>query len=298
MIVTDPENAALLSSALLVFAHLGLSGDKLVNVGRLQYLLHTLYAAVEPTILRITDFILTRRFLTGTRTGRLLLRFFASLCRFIPHGIVLTTDTAKKLVSWIDEVGTPQGPVIAVGPCVCQSALNKWSYPVHKDIVILYGADIYTHISAGYRLINAEQASAILQECSQAGLVHILDFCMQSGRWAFAICSCDREICVLTRTHRATNCFVYAGPQTVHVEPSLCPGADKCGLCVGVCHFDAISTSSDGQVAQNRPCMGCGLCASVCASGARTMVTRAGFAHRDKVPAVILAPTPTRPQPF
>ena len=54
-------------------------------------------------------------------------------------------------------------------------------------------------LNLGYRIINADEAVAILERCRDAGLVHSLDFCMQSGRWHFVICNCDRDICVLVR---------------------------------------------------------------------------------------------------
>jgi ferredoxin len=293
MMVSGLENAALVSSTLLVFAHLGLSKDKLIKVGPFQYFVQALYAVLEPTIMRFTDFLLARRLLVNTKMGLLFLRFIASLCTLLPHGIILSVDAAKKLLCWIEEIGTPQGPLIAVGTCICQRALNRWSHPVVKDIVIVYGAEIYPRLKAGYRFISAAEGGAILQECYEAGLVHTLDFCAQSGRWSFVICNCDRDICVLMRSYLISKRFLYAGPEAVRFDVSLCLGADPCGLCIGVCYFGVISKSASGLISENGKCMGCGQCARVCKTGAMTMIARDKFAHRDKLPEAVFTPTPT-----
>jgi hypothetical protein len=144
--------------------------------------------------------------------------------------------------------------------------LDRWQEPSRKDIVVLYGAEIYLRLDLGYRIITADEAAAILERCRDAGLVHSLDFCMQSGRWHFVICNCDREICVLVRTFLLTGKMIYPGPFIVKQDRERCLGPDACGQCVRICRGKA-----------------------------RELVRRARYAHEKVVPAQVLLDGVTSP---
>ncbi len=73
----------------LLAGHLGFSEKGIVRVGSLQYFLHKLYAVSEPLILRVTDFILSKRIMIETFLGKKLLRGTALMSRYLPHGIGL-----------------------------------------------------------------------------------------------------------------------------------------------------------------------------------------------------------------
>lgn len=270
----------------LVLGHVGLAGDHLVNVGPIQYFLHKLYAVMEPVLLRITDFLITKKAVTGTRPGRLLLRIVALASHYLPHGLVITTPAAERFVDHIHRVEGPWGARLAVGPCVCQRALGRWKEPSCKDITVLYGADIYLHLKLGYRIITPDETKEILRQCRDAGLVHSLDFCMQSGRWAFVICNCDTEICVLTRTYFIVKKFLYPGPEIVNVNRELCLGEERCGNCVKSCVFGAITATGSLHLTDLSKCMGCGRCTPGCRGSARKMVKRSDFKHRWLLPSV------------
>ena len=204
------------SVTLMLAGHVAFVGDKLVPIGRVHYVLHWLYGKYEPWILRLVDWFLCKKFITDTPPGRAFLTLLATTSHYLPHGIVVPTTSAVNLVRFIESLqGEANAPKLAVGPCVCQMALNRWQEPSCKDIVVLYGAEIYLHLKMGYRIIDADEAVAILERCRDAGLVHSLDFCMQSGQWHFVICNCDREICVLVRTFLITGKMIYAGPLIV-----------------------------------------------------------------------------------
>jgi ferredoxin len=270
----------------LVLGHVGLAGDHLFRVGPLQYLLHRFYAIIEPVLLRITDFLITKQAVTGTRPGRLLLRFAALASHYLPHGLIITTPAAERFVDYIDRIEGPRGARLAVGPCVCQRALGRWKEPSCKDITVLYGADIYLHLKLGYRIITPGETKEILRECRDAGLVHSLDFCMQSGRWAFVICNCDTEVCVLTRTYFIVKKFLYPGPEIVEVNRDLCLGESRCGACVNSCVFGAIRATGSIPYTDLSKCMGCGQCIRGCRGSSRTMVKREDFRHRWLMPSV------------
>ncbi len=282
MLLPEPHPITALLMGIGLLAHVGLGEGRLVPVGRLQYALQWLYAAAEPTALRVTDWLIRQRWASETRPGRALLQALAIASRWLPHGEVLTTDAAVRLAHWLEAVEGPKGARLAVGPCVCQRALGRWKEPSCKDVVLLYGAEVYTRLEVGYRLIDAEEAAAIFRRCGEAGLVHTADFCMQSGRWTFVVCNCDAEICVLTRAHKLTGRFLVPGPErTVH-DPERCRGAAGCGACIEACMFDAMAAREGRVELLDDRCLGCGRCVDVC-PGALSMEPRPGGGHLPEI---------------
>lgn len=274
---------------LFLLGHVAFGGDRLVPAGRIHYFLHWLYGKYEPQILIIVDWILRRRLMTETAVGRSLLTLIATASHYFPHGIIVPTQSAVNLVRHIDSLDSGEdGPKLAVGPCVCQASLNRWKEPSCKDLVVLYGADIYLHLNRGYRIIDADEAAGILEGCRDAGLVHSLDFCMQSGKWHFVICSCDREICVLVRTFLHTGKVIYAGPLIAKQDSDRCLGPDECGRCVSICMFGANSVRDGAVRLTGRKCYGCGQCVRVCKGSARSMVKRAWYAKEGVIPSNVL----------
>ncbi|HPV41167.1 MAG TPA: hypothetical protein PKX40_08315 [Spirochaetota bacterium] len=289
MIVKQLDHMTLFMMALVfIAAHVRLVGKKLRHTGIIQYFLHMLYGVAEPTILRITDFIITKKIIIDTAPGRAFYKLIATLSHYLPHGIILTTRAAGKLLDYIEKTEGPGGARIAVGPCVCQRSLNKWKEPSCKDIVILYGADIYCYLDLGYRIITAAEAKNIVQECRKAGLVHTVDFCMQSGKWAFVICNCDKDICVPVRTYLLTGKFVYPGPEIVAMDQSKCLGEKKCGLCITSCLFGVNTPTGSKPTVDYAACLGCDLCVQTCKGNARRMMRRFLYEHEDIMPPELL----------
>jgi ferredoxin len=288
--VSTVSHGLLLDSfTLILVGHVAFGGDKLVPIGRIHYVLHWLYGKYEPLILRLTDWLLRKKIITDSQPGRVLLTILAFISHYLPHGIVVPTASAVNLVRFIESLqGEENAPKLAVGPCVCQKALDRWQEPSCKDIVVLYGAAIYLHLNMGYRIIDADEAVAILEQCRDAGLVHSLDFCMQSGQWHFVICNCDRDICVLVRTFKITGKMIYAGPLIVKQDRENCLGPEACGQCVKICMFDANSIREQTIEVDGRKCLGCGQCVRVCRGKARELVRRARYAHEKVIPVQVL----------
>ena len=278
----------ILGAGHLFSEHSGMDGKGLRKVGPIQYAAHWLYGVSEPAILRAVDRLFSSRALTGTRAGRMVLRLIAWASRYLPHGVVVTTPAAERLVDFIVHTEGPRGARLAVGPCVCQRALNRWKEPCNKDMVLLYGADIYYHLNVGYKLLSPEEAKGILRECHAAGLIHAIEFCMQSGKWIFVVCNCDGEICVPTRGYFLTGRFLFPGPEIVAYDPARCVGEEQCGRCLDRCMFGA-NLVVDGKISLDAGrCLGCGLCVSTCAGKARSMRERGDYGRDRQVPAEIL----------
>jgi ferredoxin len=279
----------MLCAGMGIICHVALHRDKIVPIGMAHYILHWLYGKYEPQILKIVDWIMNRKVIYGNPVGRALMKFVAIASHYFPHGIIVTTRSAVNLTRFIEGLQSgEEGPRIAVGPCVCQMSLDRWREPSCKDIVVLYGADIYLHLKRGYRIIDAKEAATILESCRDAGLVHSLDFCMQSGKWHFVICNCDSEICVLTRVFFLTNRMLYPGPQIAKQDRALCLGPEKCGKCVTACMFNANYIKEGKVYLDAKKCMGCAQCVRQCRGNAREMLPRKNYKHEKIIPSEIL----------
>lgn len=155
-------------------------------------------------------------------------------------------------------------------------------------MTILYGADIYYRLNMGFELITAEQAKSILKECHQAGLVHAIEFCFQSGKWNFVICNCDSEICAPTRVFLYTGKFQYPGPEIADHDQMKCIGKSNCGRCLQRCIYSANQAVGDKITYNADKCMGCGLCVTTCKGDARSMIVRKDYSHDHQIQSKVL----------
>ncbi len=235
--------------------------------------LHKLYARLEPFILRTLDKILRSRFFARNRIGKALLKGLAKILWFLPHGVVIDYNTAKKIIEFIGRTGKGH---IAIGPCVCKKALGVNDEPMMTDMTILYGAEIYREISEEYHEITADEALKLLRKFEEYGLVHEIYACMRSSKWTFVICNCDCRYCVPTKAYLVTGEGIAPGPYKAIVNPEKCRGVRNCGKCIEVCNFNAIE-ERNGKAFVNDRCMGCGLCVNKCPGSARTLAPRPNY---------------------
>ncbi len=280
---------ALMNTSHLFSEHVGMDGLEMRKVGPIQYAIHWFYGVSEPTIFRVVNILLDSRWVKHTRSGKFFLRQLARLSWYFPHGLIVTTEAAERMIDFVVDTEGPKGARLAVGPCVCQRALGIWQEPCKKDIVILYGADIYTHLNLGYELLDRDQVKAILRQCNTAGLVHSIDFCLQSGKWTFVICNCETEICIPARIYKYSKRFFYQGPEDVVHDAEKCLGAEACGRCLTRCLWGVNKANPDGSIAiDSKECLGCGLCVSTCIGKARHMIARKNYKHEKVLSTKIL----------
>jgi hypothetical protein len=272
-------------------SHIGFSPEKksLRQVGVIHYCTHWFYSYIEPKIiLKLVDFLLSVKSLTDTRWGHRLMVWIAKVCRDLPHGMVITTEAAQRVVDYLYKLDGPEKGRFAIGPCLCQMSMHKWEEPVNKDIQFLYARDIFVGLKLGHQEKPVEEVKSLLRQCHEKGYVHCLEMCMDSGKWIFCICNCEPRICAPMRVFMHTGEMVWKGPEICLSDISKCIGIGKCGKCMERCIFSAC-VEVDGKVTVvSDKCMGCGFCVTTCPGQAREMAVRQDYAHNDKIPAEIL----------
>ena len=253
-------------------AHYRPKNGELVEVGRIQLWLHTLYARYEPQIIIVLD--LTLRFFLKLRAKLILMALSRLLGRFLPTAEVVTVEQATD---FIDTIAGLEKAEIAVGPCRCQQVLGKTKGTYMKDLVIVYGAEAYKRASDEYTDLSPEEAKKLLLQLHHEGMIPTFYTCMGSGGWIYAICGCESKICFPFRSHQAAGAVFHPGPDIVALDSEQCTA---CGKCVERCHFGANSLANPTAEVDLTKCYGCGLCVSTCSGGARRMVKREGYRNR------------------
>lgn len=262
----------LLALPLLALLHI-FTDEGFGEESRLQIWLHAFYAKIEPGVVWLIDKLLNARVLRGTKVGRAFLKALAKMLWFLPHGVVVDHEAALRLIDSL-----PEDSHIAIGPCVCKMGIGVREEPYYTDMVIMYGASAYklAHPSE-YKFISKDEAKELLKRFRDHNLVHEVFACFKAKSWAFVICNCDVKYCVPTRSYLLVKEGVYPGPLYARVNAERCLGPERCGMCMKVCPFGAVS-ASDGKSATDRAkCMGCGLCVHRCPQEARELVPRESY---------------------
>ena len=92
-----------LLAGLFVLGHVFTRSGEAAQVGGVQYWLHSIYAVSEPTILRITDFLIRRKLFTDNALGKAKLRFqLVTDARF--SNVDLDLWAAKKGAAYFEKL--------------------------------------------------------------------------------------------------------------------------------------------------------------------------------------------------
>jgi ferredoxin len=253
-------------------AHHKVKNGKLVGASRIQVMVDNFYARNEPMIVRVLD--ATTRFFLKLRLKPVLWVLSRLLGTVLPTGEVVTTERA---IDFIDAISVLDKTEIAVGPCMCQKALNKRNGTYLKDMVILYGAEAYKMAYPEYKDLSPDEAKELLRKFQGEGLMPTFYSCLRSDGWIYAICNCEGKICFPFRVQQAAGAVMYRGPDVVSLNSDECIG---CGTCVDRCHFGANKLVNGTCQVDITKCYGCGVCIPTCKGQARKMSERAGYRPR------------------
>ncbi|HUH65641.1 MAG TPA: 4Fe-4S binding protein, partial [Syntrophales bacterium] len=167
---------------------------------------------------------------------------------------------------------------IALGQCACRVSARACHAP--RDTCLFFDAPARFLVERRYaRRIEKEEAKRVLDMSEEAGLVHTSS---NTADRASFICNCCPCCCIIltcrTRLYLADG-FATSGFQAT-VESKAC---SACRLCADErCPVGAIGMKDDCAAVDPGKCIGCGLCATACPTGAMTLVRRS---NAPKVPA-------------
>ena len=217
------------------------------------------------------------------------------LIRFIPEFIswfaargvkptIYTLQELERVLTIIyDRNGDANSPSqygILLRPCPCRDAQRIYSktLPNITDVLFTDNAEDLAKGPHNY-FISLKQLFKKLRKFDEQGLVHLVLGCCGVDGSGINICNCHKSVCFVLQTYlrRDIKRGVTPGPSIVSVNPDLCKGIEECGKCLTRCVFHArFEKAGKGAVDLER-CVGCGLCANSCESGATQMVRRAGY---------------------
>lgn len=165
---------------------------------------------------------------------------------------------------------------IALADCACRVSLGQCDRP--REVCLIFGDHGRFLVERGKaRSISRQEAIQVLDKAEEAGLVHT---CNNSMEQFVVVCNCCPCCCTilrgLTELHNP-NAFARSGFIIKHT-PEICI---ICMACLeDRCPVQAITENDEGIAVDQELCIGCGLCVSVCPTGALELI------RREPVPAI------------
>jgi len=149
-----------------------------------------------------------------------------------------------------------------VAPCICRRERTMMEEGCDKPeemCLIMGGAVQYYEENGLGRLINLDDALALLKQADKEGLV----ISPSNAKKIANICFCCGCCCGVLRTIKKhpKPAGIVSSPFIVSYDPSSCKG---CLVCIDRCQMDAIKPDGDKIVVDLDRCIGCGLCVSTC----------------------------------
>lgn len=183
-------------------------------------------------------------------------------------------DTSQKVAPYSDARQIIKSKdKIAVSNCICRTQKNLLEDGCGKPLEVCFSfgshAEYYLENKMA-RLIDQEEALAILDQCEKAGLVNQPANMINPG----GMCNCCGDCCgVLRALNKLPKpAELVTNNYWASVDPGLCSG---CELCVERCQMQAIRLNEDQISTINRDrCIGCGLCVTTCPTEALSMIVK------------------------
>ena len=189
------------------------------------------------------------------------------LGRVIP--IQETVDAQQTVLAFEEVAGyVQQAKFITVQDCACRVSKGACDAPVDVCLALGYSAKYLAERGMG-RLIEPEEALAVLERARDAGLVHMTSNTRNQVEFVCNCCSC---CCGLmgTVTRLGGTAMNIASNFYAAVDADTCLA---CGLCADACPMEAISIEDLAEV-NAELCIGCGVCVTQCPEDALALVRR------------------------
>ncbi|MFX1327234.1 MAG: 4Fe-4S binding protein [Promethearchaeota archaeon] len=163
-----------------------------------------------------------------------------------------------------------QAYIISLSNGGCRLAFEKCSNPI--ETFLIFNEEGEHIISSGYgKLISLKKAKKILENTSQAGLIHLALFL--PGQEVYAICSCCscccHELQALLKFNKYN--FIAKADYITILNPDECNG---CLTCIEMCLFGAREVDNEIPIINKEKCYGCGLCVASCPTQATQLIHR------------------------
>jgi electron transport complex protein RnfB len=182
-------------------------------------------------------------------------------------------EVKNQIASYDDAVSILKSKdQIVVTDCICRKRKEVIDEGCGKtmEACFMFGSmgKYYLDRDMG-RVISLDEATAILKDCHDAGLVTQ----PATSQNPAGMCNCCGDCCgVLSAIKKHPNpAQIIFSNHIVNAEKELCT---QCELCLERCQMDALILNDDGiEVITNR-CIGCGLCVTSCPSEALTLTEK------------------------
>ena len=166
-----------------------------------------------------------------------------------PQSKILAYDDAVKIVE--------NAKTLSVTPCSCRVISGRCEKPLEVCMQVDRAAEYNIERGTG-RAISPKEAMAILKQCREAGLVHVVDNRQTVGH---VICNCCDDCCLNWALMKGPKKWVAPSRFAAFVDADLCSG---CETCIDRCFFEALSMQDDLAAVDPDRCLGCGVCTVVC----------------------------------
>ena len=211
---------------------------------------------------------------------------------------IITKEECQRIFDLAFEATEREDSMVVAGHCPCRLVYDGtrdyccvgFGMPVTMSMEVAYGRlpregvtefggaewrDLRRELRKDAKVpLKKNEVKELLTEWERRGLWHIV---MSRGRLPLieAICNCESRYCTYWRNRELMGVpdYVRKGHYLARIDPLKCT---QCARCIDICDFGAISYSRIAQTLDIdfSKCFGCGLCRSVCAPEAISLVPR------------------------
>lgn len=189
--------------------------------------------------------------------------------RYIPVKEAIEHDTHAVLPFEQMEGVIKKAKRIAVAHCACRvtaELLERKRCDHPMEVCMKYDELAEYVIERGMgREISKTEALEIIQQCEEAGLVHMVDNAREGIKHTCNCCGCCCWSVGTIKRRRIPRDVLVATYFIRETDKEVCTG---CGQCVDICPVDAIAMEGDYPAVDNEWCIGCGLCLRPCPTSA------------------------------